>query len=144
MVFFGFVFWGFDIKKVCFWCVWHCFKSVKNTCFIFPVFWGFCGVASSCLFGFGRFRCFCVSWVCLSFLCCFCFCFVCFVFVFLCVFFLVFWGSGEVARRATSLGPKPSLFVYLFFLFSLFFLFLFFLEGLRVRWGGPKRHLTWP
>ena len=32
--------------------------------------------------------------------------------------------SGEVARRATSLGPKPSLF-YLF-LFSLFFVFLFF------------------
>ena len=31
--------------------------------------------------------------------------------------------------------------------FSCFFLFVFFcvfLEGLRVRWGGPKGHLTWP
>ena len=44
-----------------------------------------------------------------------------------------------MARRATSLGPKPSLFfgfcflfVVFFWLFSLF-VFLFFLEGLRVR-----------
>ena len=29
-------------------------------------------------------------------------------------------GSGEVARRATSLGPKPSLFIYFFFLGGLF------------------------
>ena len=33
------------------------------------------------------------------------------------------------------------LFCFSFFLF-LFFLFCF-LEGLRVRWGGPKGHLTW-
>ena len=50
-----------------------------------------------------------------------------------------------MARRATSLGPKPSLFICYFFLFFLFFFFfffvlfflvfvcLFFLEGLRVR-----------
>ena len=33
-----------------------------------------------------------------------------------------------------------------FFLLFLLFLFLVFfcLEGLRVRWGGPKGHLTWP
>ena len=33
-------------------------------------------------------------------------------------------------------------FFVLFFLFCFFV--LFFLEGLRVRWGGPKGHLTWP
>ena len=34
----------------------------------------------------------------------------------------------------------------LFFVLFYFFLFLFCfcLEGLRVRWGGPKGHLTWP
>ena len=34
-------------------------------------------------------------------------------------------GSGEVARRATSLGPKPSLFSLFVFLF-VFFGFAFF------------------
>ena len=29
--------------------------------FVFPSLGGFCGVAYSCLFGFGRFRCFCGS-----------------------------------------------------------------------------------
>ena len=73
------------------------------------------------------------------------FCFFCFVF-----FWCFFWrveGSCEVARRATSLGPKPSLFVFLFlfcFFFLCFFLVFFCWEGLRVRWGGPKGHLTWP
>ena len=126
---------------------------------VFPSFLVFfSGVAHCCSSGFGRVRCFCVSCVCFSFLSCFCFCFVCFVlgfvvrcccfvvcffvvfFVFVC-FCLFFWrGSCEVARRATSLGPKPSLF-YLFLFFPLFcFLFcfllffcLFFLEGLRFR-----------
>ena len=44
-----------------------------------------------------------------------------------------------------------SLFVLVFLgffcvFFVLFFCFLcfVFLEGLRVRWGGPKGHLTWP
>ena len=45
-----------------------------------------------------------------------------------------------MAPRATSLGPKPSLFIW--FVFFLFFVFVW--EGLRVRWGGPKGHLTWP
>ena len=40
-------------------------------------------------------------------------CFGLFWFFFFC-FFFVFFGSGEVARRATSLGPKPSLFYFLF------------------------------
>ena len=31
---------------------------------VFPSCWGFCGVAYSCLFGFGRFSCFCGFCVC--------------------------------------------------------------------------------
>ena len=156
---------GFNVKKV-FWCVWYCFTKVLKI-LVFPVLGGFSGVDHCCSSGFGRFRCFCVSGVCFSFLSGVCFCFVCFVlglvvgcccFVFL-VFFLVvlccFVGSGEVARRATSLGPKPSLFylfwfcfcfslvLFYFFVFFCFLFVLFFLEGLRVRWGGPKGHLTW-
>ena len=93
---------------------------------VFPSFGGFSGVAYYCSSGFGRFRCFCVSCVCFSLLCCFCFCFVCFVIGFVVVLFFVlfflfcfflcfFW-------RATSLGPKPSLF--LVFVFCLLFLFV--------------------
>ena len=98
--------WGFLglffevlILKVCFWCVWHCFKSVKNACF-FPSLGGFSGVAHCCSSGFGRFRCFCVSCVCFSF---------CVVFVsVLFALFLVLWLDVVV------------LFFY-FFLFCFFF-----------------------
>ena len=105
-----FFFWGFNIKKVCFWCVWHCFKSVKNACFS-QLFWGFSGVAHYCSSGFGRFRCFCVSCVCFSLLCCFCFCFVCFAigFVFFVVFCFVFF-----------------FFFLIFFCFFVCFVFCFF------------------
>ena len=77
-------------------------------------FWYFCVFSFSCSFLF----------LCLVI------CFFVFSFFFL---FLFFWvlGSGEVARRATSLGPKPSLFVFFFvFVFVLFFV--------------SKGHLTWP
>ena len=43
-----------------------------------------------------------------------------------------------MAQRATSLGPKPA-FVFMFFFFFVFF----WGEGLRVRRGGLKGHLTW-
>ena len=45
--------------------------------------------------------------------------FFCFFFVFFCfgLFLLDGLRSGEVAQRATSLGPKPSLFIYFFWLF---------------------------
>ena len=46
-----------------------------------------------------------------------------------------------MARRATSLGPKPSLFVFVFFWF-LFFVLFFFCGGFKgqVRWPkGPPR-----
>ena len=42
-VFWVWFFWGFNIKKVCFWCVWHCFKSVKMLVFFshfLGLFWG--------------------------------------------------------------------------------------------------------
>ena len=104
-------------------------KLLKCLSFFSQFFWGFCGVAYSCLFGFRRFRCFCVSCVCFSVLCCFCFCFVCFVFVLL----LDCFGCWFL-----------FCFVLFFVLFVCFcFSFLFFWEGLRVRWGGPKGHLTW-
>ena len=59
--------------------------------------------------------------------CCFLFFFLFFFNIFFCyffvfVFFVLCVGSGEVARRATSLGPKPSLFVFVVFV-VLFFVF---------------------
>ena len=117
---------------------------------VFFQFLGFCVWFILVYFGFGRFRCFCVSCVCFCFLCCFCFCFVCFVliccwivfwcwflvcfcfcFFFFCFFvlvsfvflFVLFFGGfkGQV-RWPKSLGPKPSLlFGFCFFLFLLFF-----------------------
>ena len=43
-------------------------KVLKMFVLLFPVFWAFGGLAYSCLFGFGRFRCFCVSclWFCFA------------------------------------------------------------------------------
>ena len=138
-----------------------CFLSGKLArvlkCLFSPVL-GLCGVASSCLFGFGRFRCFGVSCFVSLFWCWFCFCvfaLFCFVVGCCCFCFLVFsffgglkgqvrWpegpphlalnppcflflffllkGSGEVAQRATSLGPKPS---FYFFVFLFVFCFCF-------------------
>ena len=109
-------FWGFNITRFVFGVSGIVWKVLKNACFFFPSFFGGCsGVAHCCSSGFGRFRCFCVSCVCFSFLCCLCFCFVCFV-----------------------LG-----FVFGCCCFVFFVVFLL-LEGLRVRWGGPKGHRTWP
>ena len=63
--------------------------------------------------------------------------FLVFLLVFWVLFFLVFFCF------ATSLGPKPSCLAFVLF-FGCFFLGFFWGEGLRVRWGGPKGHLTWP
>ena len=170
-VFFGFVCCKVLMLKGLFWCVWYCFKSVKNACF--PSFWGFFW-GGSLLFVW--------VWKVLVFLCflclflfvlsCFCFCLVCFVlgfvvgcccFVFFVSFFFwlfcffVFFGGFKGHVRWPEGPPHLALnppyfmcfvfFVFVFFLFffvSLLFFCLFFLEGLRVRWGGPKGHLTWP
>ena len=138
------LFLGFNVIVVCFWCVWHSSRSVKNACFsqFWVFFWGGFFLF---IFGVGRFRCFCVSCVsCVCFwcLCCFCFCFVCFVFVLLLdcfwcwflfcfcfCFFLLFFSFCFFVLFL-------FLFFVLFFSFCFFFLFfvvLFFWEGLRVR-----------
>ena len=126
-----------------FWCVWHSSKSVKN--FFFLHFGGFCGVAYSCWFGFGRFRCFGVSCFCFAFLCWLGFCFVCvvlfccwigfgvFVFVvflilFFCFCFCFFGGfKGQVRwpEGPPHLALNPPYLVLFFFLFCCFcFLFV--------------------
>ena len=102
--FWGLFFSGFNVIVVCFLCVCHSCKSVRNACY-FPSFLGFCGVAYSCLFGFGRFRCFSGSCVWFSFCSSF-FLFVLVLFLFCC------WCCS-------------CSFCFCFF--------LFFLEGLRVK-----------
>ena len=73
-------------------------------------------------------------------------CFFCFLFLFFICFFcfcLFCFLEGEVAQRATSLGPKPSLFY--FFVCFVFFVFLFvFWEGLGVSFGPPHLALIPP
>ena len=147
-VFWGLFFWGFNVIVVCFLCVCHSSKSVKNACFpqFFGLFWGGF-VVLICVWKVWVFLCFLFL---VFFLVLVLFLFVCFVLfcgwmlLFLFLFFFLFIFCF------TSLGPKPSLFFgfcfYLFFccFFVSFFCFCFCLEGLRVRWGGPKGHLTWP
>ena len=137
--FLGLFFWGFNVIVVCFWCVWHSSRSVKMLVFFSPVFWAFVGWLILVYFGFGRFRCFCVCCVCFCFLCCFCFCFVWFVlavglFLVLVLVLLLFLFFFVLVL------------LFLFFVFVFFLLFMLFVlwVGLRVRWGGPKGHLTWP
>ena len=55
---------GFNVIVVCF-CVSGKVARVLKMISFFPSFFGLCGVAYSCLVGFGRFRCFCVSCFCL-------------------------------------------------------------------------------
>ena len=95
---------------------------------VFPVWGAFVGWLILLYFGFGRFRCFRVSCVCFCLLCWFCFCFVCFVFVWL----------------LDCFGVRSCFALVVFFFFCFCFFVLCFLEGLRVRWGGSKGHLTWP
>ena len=114
-------------------------KVLKMLVFFFPVFWGFCGVAYSCLFGFGRFRSFRVSCVCFSFLCCFVsvlfalflfccwvlvlvlfFCFFCVVFVFLFLFFGGFKGQVRWPFGPPHLAQNPPYFYLFLFLFVFF------------------------
>ena len=79
-------------------------------------------------------------WVFFGFSCFFSF-FVCFFFFYVLVVFVfleglrVMWGG----RRATSLGPKPSLFVCLGFV--LFLIFFVFFKG-QVRWPEGPPHLA--
>ena len=71
--------------------------------------------------------------------------FVCFFFVFGVFFVGGFKGQVRWPKGPPHLALNPPYFfcfVFVFLFFVLFFLFV--LEGLRVRWGGPKGHLTWP
>ena len=117
MVFFGLFFLRFNGFVVCFVCVWGIDAKVLRCVFFFPVFWAFVW-----------FRCFCGS----------CFCFLVFRFV----LFVGLWFCFVAGLLLVLFLCCFFVFLFSFFLFS-FFLF-WFLEGLRVRWGGPKGHLTWP
>ena len=60
-----------------------------------------------------------------------------------CVFFGGFKGQVRWPEGPPHLALNPPSFFFFCF-FGCFFCFLFFFGGLRVRWGGPKGHLTWP
>ena len=85
----------------------------------------------------------------LLFLLFFIFLFGFFLFAFFFFVFLVFFVGGFKGQVRWPKGPphlalNPPYFFFCFcFLFFVLF-FLIFLEGLRVRWGGPLGHLTWP
>ena len=97
-------------------------KVFKNACF--PQFLGFCGVAYSCLFGFGRFGCFCVS----------CFAFLFGVdFVSVCLLCVVLWLDVVVPVS-----------VFLFVLFVCLFVCLFFCLFVFLSFGGFKGQVRWP
>ena len=63
------------------------------------------------------------------------------VFLFFGFCFFVFLGSGEVARRATSLGPEPSLFVLFVCFVFCFFLFPFLCSSLKKLFSPQKAFL---
>ena len=81
-------------------------------------------------------------------------CFLCWPFLLLVLFLFGFFLTSSCC----CLIDKVALFWFLFLLFWVslvllcvicwmfwgVFLVFVFLEGLRVRWGGPKGHLTWP
>ena len=137
-------------------------RVLKMLVFFFPVFW-LCGVASSCLFVFGRFGCFCVSCFWFSFCCWFVsvclFCFVLWldvvvsvsvffvVFVFFVFFLLIFgWGfKGQVRwpKGPPHLALNPPYFLFLFWFCLFVFVFVFFgrFKG-QVRWPKGPPHLA--
>ena len=110
-MFFGFVFSGFNVIVV--FCVSAIVAKVLKM-LVSSDFLGFGGVAYSCLFGFGRFRCF--SGSCVRFL---------FVQVLFCLFWFYFFFVVGVVL--------VLVFLFYCFCFFLFFLFFVLFEGLRVR-----------
>ena len=122
-------------------------RVLRMLVFFFPVF-GLCGVAFSCLFGFGRFGCFLCFLFLLFFLVLVLFLFVCFVLfcgwmVFLFLFFvsffcfvLLFCFGGFMGQVRWPKGPPhltlnpPYYFCSSFFLF--FFCFPFFVLNRKI------------
>ena len=135
MVFFGFVFWGFDVIVVVF-CVlfWHSSKSVKHACF--SQFWVFGGwfilLYILGLEGLGVF-------VFLVFV--FVFALLLFLFCLLCFWFVVglFVGVGSCFAFVFCL-----LFFLLFFVLVFFVLVVLFFGGFKgqVRWPKGPPHLA--
>ena len=111
-------------------CVW---KSCKSVTIFFFSFGGFCGVAYSCLFGFGRFRCFCGSCVCFSF--------VQVLFLFVLALFL-FW-CWIVVGVVLVLGGFLCFSCFLCF-WDCYVLLLFLFGGFKgqVRWPKGPPHLA--
>ena len=103
---------------------------------VFPVFLGgaFVGWLILAYFGFGRFRCFCVSCVCFCFLCCFCFC----------LFALLLFCCWIVFGVGSCFAFVLVFFSFFLFLFFLFFFVLFFFGGFKgqVRWPKGPPHLA--
>ena len=172
--FLGLFFWGFNIKRFVFGVSGIVSKVLKMLVFFpsflgFFLWWLIVvhlgleglGVFVFLVFAFlfslafvsVLFALFLVLWldVVVFFVVCF-FCFFCCFFVFVC-FFGGFKGHVRWPEGPPHLALNPPYFICFCFFFPLccflfffvFFVFLFvFLEGLRVRWGGPKGHLTWP
>ena len=115
MVFFGFLFWGFNVIVVSFGCVWHSSKSVQNACF-FPSFGGFCGVGYFVYLGLEGLGV-------LVFLCLFFFFYVGFV----SVLFVLFLFSCWIVFGVGSCFVFVFFFLFCFCFFVCFCLFLFFL-----------------
>ena len=130
IVFFVFRFFGPRCKKGKFWKATP--KRKKLTDNWKAIFWYFC-----CFF----------CWLLFFLFVFFFFCF-CLFFCFCVLFFGGFKGQVRWPEGPPHLALNPPSFFFfcffLFFCFFVFFLVVFFWEGLRVRWGGPKGHLTWP
>ena len=91
---------------------------------------------------FGYFWCFFGGFFFLFFL--FFLLFSLFLFLFLCFFFGGFKGQVRWPEGPPHLALNPPSFFFFVFLVVFCLLFFVFFGGLRVRWGGPKGHLTWP
>ena len=124
MVFFGFVFWGFNVIVVCFWCVWHSSRSVKNDCFskFWGLLWGGLFFFILGLEGLGVFV------------------FLVFVFVFCVVFVSVLFALFLLLDCFWCW----SLFCFSFCFLFLFFLVLVFCFCSWFCFGGFKGQVRWP
>ena len=127
--FLGLFFWGFSVIVVCFWCVWHSSRSVKNACFsqFFGLLRGGLFLLILGLEGLGVFvfLVFVLFFVLLLFLfCLLCFCFVVgLVLVLVLVLLLFLW-------------------FFVFFLFCSCFVFVFVV--FCFLFGGFKGQVRWP